>query len=188
MSQLSALLDSLGITLAELDMQKANKQGNFVKYLASLAKNRQKSLQAGDENISSRGLLQSGIALKQQVDTNTSFDNTQAEATNTQTEQLAAIARQRLQAEATFQLRKAELEAAAAAAAQPSTIAAATPVPVVEPAATSTPASITPSPYKAKTTGSTIVKKAAATKTNPSPAKPSKPRPITSNPLKVGVM
>ena len=194
MSQLSELLDNLGLTLADLDMQQANKKGNFLTYLANLSKNRKTALQNGDNNISGRGLLQSGIALKQQVDTNTTFDNTQAEATTTQNEQLAAIARQRLQAEANYRLRKAELEAAAAAEAQPAAIAAAVPPPMPT-AAIPQPEPITPSPARAaSTTGTSIVRKNAAGRIATTgakaraPQRPAQPRAVSSNPLKVGVM
>jgi hypothetical protein len=195
MSQLSELLDNLGLTLADLDMQQANKKGSFLTYLANLSKNRKTALQSGDNNISGRGLLQSGIALKQQVDTNTTFDNTQAEATTTQNEQLAAIARQRLQAEANYRLRKAELEAAAAAEAQPAAIAAAVPPPMPT-AAIPGQEPITPvqAPRPTSTAGTSIVRKNAAGRIATTgakaraPQKPAKPRVVSSNPLKVGVM
>lgn len=190
MSQLSALLDNLGLTLADLDKQEANKKSSFLNYIMALSKNRKLAIQNGDNNISSRGLLQSGIALKQQVDTNTTYDNTQAEATATQNEALASISRQRLAAEASYRLRKAELEAAAAADAQPSAIAATALPPVMPTAAVPQAEPITPRPATSNA-GTSLVKRNAAGKivtTGTKTRAPQKPRVVSSNPLKVGVM
>jgi hypothetical protein len=203
MSKLSDLLDGLGLTLADLDSQEQSKQTGFLKLLQNLAKSRGKSLQTGDQNASTRGILQSGIALKQQVDTNTAYDGQLATATDDNNAALSAIAKARLAAQANYNLRKAELEAAAANTADPSTLAAngaqssassqivSTPEQSLPAAAAQAliaakpPAAIAPSASKPP-----VVKKAAPSAVVVKKAAP--PKKIapsgSSNPRKVGVM
>ena len=107
---------TLGSTLAQLGLSEATVQRLLAEKLAASDENRKKSLEAVNNSASSRGMLQSSATLQSRADQNLNYDRQNASYNSGANDDLARIAQQRLDAQATYnnQIAQEQLDNAAA--------------------------------------------------------------------------
>ncbi len=106
---------TLGSTLATLGLNESTIRRILAERLAINNENRGRALQNVSANDSSRGMLQSSQAMRNQADTNLEYDRSNASINSEANDNIAMIAQQRLDAEAAYNKQLADAEAKKAA-------------------------------------------------------------------------
>ena len=100
---LKAIVDSafrnLGLANADADYQQESANQNLTRLLAESGKARGKTMVKSRENDSSRGFLHSGVALTNQADVSTAYDNQNANTQRSYDDVIREIAAKRLNAQ-----------------------------------------------------------------------------------------
>jgi len=100
--ELASLFRKYTGTLADIDLEQNKSKQSFGSAKRDLNLSRSKNRKILSEKMAGQGLANSGISLKENVDLNTAYDNAGADADAQQANNLATLAKKRLDAKAQY--------------------------------------------------------------------------------------